>query len=47
MRMNNERIEQIVLECLEYVNKTHNLNIEIVEIKKDNSYGFGAMTNIK
>lgn len=47
MEMNNNKIEQVVLECLKYINKTHNLNIEIVEIKKDNSYGFGAMTSIK
>ncbi len=47
MKMNNNKIEQLVLECLKYVNETHNLNIEIIEIKEDNSYGNGASTGVK
>lgn len=47
MRMNDERIEQIVLECLEYVNKTHNLNIKISTIIKDFRRDYGACTYVE
>ena len=45
--MNDNRMEQMVLECLEYVNKTYNLNIKISKIEKDLKCDNGACTCVE